>query len=206
MKFMLSAPSSDNLIRLLKAWRFWLMGAVAGALLGAALYVVAPPEYRARATVNVDFHLEQAWPQNTDREQFYYLERETRKLEEIAMSDAVLNAVAAQSGAGNVEELRGGKLQLSQPGNGGWHFFADDRDPHKAAAMAGAWAKAFAQQVQSQVAQPSGELEKFITAAPTQAEGLQSRRAVSMSLYMLAGAMVLLALATIGILFVDRQA
>ena len=206
MKFMLSAPSSDNLIRLLKAWRFWLIGAVAGALLGAVVYVIAPPEYRARATVNVDFHLEQAWPQNTDREQFYYLERETRKLEEIAMSDAVLNAVAAQSGVGNAQELRGGKLQLSQPGNGGWHFFADDRDPHKAAEMAGAWAKAFAQQVQSQVAQPSGALEKFITAAPTQAEGLQSRRAVSMSLYMLAGAIVLLALATIGILFVDRQA
>ncbi len=206
MKFMLSAPSSDNLIGLLKAWRFWLMGAVAGALLGAVVYVLAPLEYRARATVNVDFHLEQAWPQNTDREQFYYLERETRKLEEIAMSDAVLNAVAAQSGAGNAEELRGGKLQLSQPGNGGWHFFADDRDAHKAAAMAGAWAKAFAQQVQSQVAQPSSGLEKFISAAPTQVEGLQARRAVSVSLYMLAGAMVVLAMATIGILFVDRQA
>ena len=47
-----------------------------GAALGAALYAVAPPPYKARATVNVDFHMEQAWPQNTDREQFYYLERE----------------------------------------------------------------------------------------------------------------------------------
>jgi capsular polysaccharide biosynthesis protein len=206
MKFVFSAPSSDNLIRLLKAWRFWLLGAVAGALIGAAVYLVAPPQYRARATVNVDFHMEQAWPQNTDREQFYYLERETRKLEEIAMSDAVLSAAAAQSGGGNVEELRGEKLQLSQPGNGGWHFFVDDRDPHKAAAIAGAWAQAFAQQVQSQVAQPSSGLEKYISAAPTQAEGLQSHRSVSMSLYMLAGAMVVLALATIGILFVDRQA
>ncbi|MGZ6315804.1 MAG: hypothetical protein ACXWNQ_00960 [Anaerolineales bacterium] len=206
MKFMLSAPSSDNLIRLLKAWRFWLVGAVAGALLGAAAYVAAPPEYRARATVNVDFHLELAWPQNTDREQFYYLERETRKLEEIAMSDAVLNAVAAQSGGGNAEALRGGKLQLSQPGNGGWHFFADDRDPHKAAAMAGAWAKVFAQQVQSGVAQPSSGLEKFISAAPAQVDGLQAQRAVSVSLYMLAGAIIVLALATITILFVDRQA
>src|SRR5512143_2452011 len=96
MKFILAAPSSDNLIRLLKAWRFWLLGAVAGALIGAAVYLVAPPAYRVSATVNVDFHLEQAWPQNTDREQFYYLERETRKLEEIAMSDAVLGSVASQ--------------------------------------------------------------------------------------------------------------
>ena len=67
-------------------WVRWL-----AALIGAAIYYLALPPYRARASVNVDFHLEQAWPQDTDREQFYYLERETRKLEEIAWSDAVLN-------------------------------------------------------------------------------------------------------------------
>src|SRR5512140_3281945 len=97
MELLLSAPSAEDLIRLLKAWRFWLLGAVAGALLGAAVYLIAPAQYRARATVNVDFHLEQAWPESTDREQFYYLERETRKLEEIALSDDVLGTVADQA-------------------------------------------------------------------------------------------------------------
>ncbi len=206
MKFILSAPSPDNLIRLLKAWRFWLLGAVAGALIGTLVYLIAPPVYQARATVNVDFHLEQAWPQNSDREQFYYLERETRKLEEIAISDTVLNAVASQVGGFNSQELRNEKLRLSQPANGGWHFYADDRDPHKASALATAWAQAFAQQVRSQVAQPSSALEKYISAEPTQTENLTAHRAVSVSVYMLAGATILLALAAIGILFVDRQA
>ncbi|MFN8385258.1 MAG: hypothetical protein U0V48_00360 [Anaerolineales bacterium] len=38
----------------------------------------------ARATVIVDFNLEEVPLQDTDRQYFYYLERETRKLEEIA--------------------------------------------------------------------------------------------------------------------------
>ena len=129
MNFLFASPSSDDFIRLLKAWKFWLLGAVVGALIGAAIYYLALPPYRARASVNVDFHLERAWPQDTDREQFYYLERETRKLEEIAWSDAVLNQVASQVNGVTVDQMRSGKLQLSQPAVGGWHFFADDNDP-----------------------------------------------------------------------------
>ena len=89
MNWLFSPPSIDDLIRLLKAWRFWSVGALIGALLGAGLYYVAPPPYRAHAVVLVDFNLEQAWPEETDRQQFYYLERETRKLVEIAWSDEV---------------------------------------------------------------------------------------------------------------------
>lgn len=206
MKLLLAPPSGDDLIHLLKAWRFWLLGAVAGALLGALVYVIAPPAYRARATVNVDFHMEQAWPQNSDREQFYYLERETRKLEEIAMSDAVLKAVAAQAGDVSTSELRTHILQLSQPGNGGWHFYADHPDRQKAAQLAASWAAQFASAVQSQVAQPSSGLEKYITAEPTQTEGLTVQRAVGMSAYLFSGALIFLALAGLAILFVQRGA
>ena len=203
MKLIFAPPSPDDLIRLLKAWRFWLLGALVGALIGAVIFYTAPPPYRARATVNVDFHLEQAWPQNTDREQFYYLERETRKLEEIAVSDAVLNSVATQFSGVTVQQLRDQKLQLSQPGNGGWHFFADDHDPQRAAALASGWAQAFAQNVQTQVATPSNGLEQYITVTPTQVQDLTAHRSISLSYYLLIGAIVFLALFVLVILFFD---
>lgn len=187
----------------MKAWRFWFLGAILGALIGAAVFYLAPPPYRALATVNVDFHLEQAWPQNTDREQFYYLERETRKLEEIAVSDTVLNAVASQINGVTVQQLREQKLQLSQPGNGGWHFFADDSEAPRSAALASAWARAFAQNVQTQMVDPSSSLEKYITATPTQVENLAAHRSVSLSIYLLAGAIVFLALNVLVVLFID---
>ena len=98
MPWLFSPPSMDDLIRLLKAWRFWSVGALIGALLGTAFYYLAPPPYRAHAIVLVDFNLEQAWPEETDRQQFYYLERETRKLQEIAWSDLVLGLVAEDVG------------------------------------------------------------------------------------------------------------
>ena len=203
MRLVFAPPATDDLIHVLRAWRFWLLAAIVGALAGAAIYYAAPPPYRARATVNVDFHLDQAWPQNTDREQFYYLERETRKLEEIANSDAVLGAVAAQVPGLSLEQLRGRKLFLSQPGNGGWHFFADDGDPKHAAELASTWAEAFANQVLKQVmAAPAGGLEAFITADVVQVDGLVAQRTLGMSLYLMAGAIGLLALAVLIVLFV----
>ena len=140
---------------------------------------------------------------NTDREQFYYLERETRKLEEIALSDSVLNLVASRVSGVTVQQLREQKLQLSQPGNGGWHFFADDGNAQKAEALASSWAAAFAREVQSQVVDSSSGLEQYITASPTQVGGLAAHRTVSLGIYLLVGAIVFLALCVVGILFFD---
>ena len=203
MNFLFASPSSDDFIHLLKAWKFWLLGAIVGALIGAAVYYLALPPYRARASVNVDFHLEQAWPQNTDREQFYYLERETRKLEEIAWSDAVLNQVASQVNGVTVDQMRNGKLQLSQPGVGGWHFFADDNDPAKAEALASAWAQAFATQVHTEVvASSTSGLEPYITVDADQTQNIPTKRLFSVSTYMLVGVIAFLMLSALIVLFI----
>ena len=186
MKTIFSPPSLDDLIRLLRAWRFWLVAAILGALIGAAIYYMVPPPYRARATVNVDFNMEQAWPQETDRQQFYYLERETRKLEEIAWSDAVMQAVAKADGKASVRELRERKLQLSQPAEAGWHFFADDPNPKRAESLASTWAQAFTDAARANLSAQGG-LNSFIKLDATQASNLPKQRSVPLSVYLLVG-------------------
>ncbi|MEW6085644.1 MAG: Wzz/FepE/Etk N-terminal domain-containing protein [Chloroflexota bacterium] len=202
MKLLFSPPSLDDLIRLLKAWRFWILGALLGALLGAAIYFVAPPPYRARATVVVDFNLEQALPQDTDRQHFYYLERETRKLEEIAWSDGLMDQLASEFGI-TVEELRGGKLELSQPAEGGWHFYADDTDAKLAGQLASAWAQGFAEEAERRIA--SGGLNSFIQIEVTQAAELPVARSESMGSYLLMGAIALLAVSAFWVLFFSKS-
>jgi len=204
MNLLFSPPSLDDLTRLLRAWRFWLLAAVIGALLGAAVYFVAPPPYRARATVNVDFNLETAWPQETDRQQFYYLERETRKLEEIAWSDSVLQAVADADSKVAVRELREGKLQLSQPAEAGWHFFADDPNAKRAETLASAWADAFAKAAQADVGAQDG-LNAAIRIEVTQAGYLPKQRSLPISTYMLAGTVGAWLLGALGMLFFEPR-
>ena len=182
MNFLLTPPTLDDFIRLLKAWRFWVLGALAGALLGAVIYYVVPPPFRAKATVNVDFNLEQAWPKETDRQQFYYLERESRKLEEIAWSDDVMNQLSSEFGV-TVEKLRGGRLQLSQPAEAGWHFYADDKDAKIAEALASAWADAFVAKAQSDI--ESGNINEFVKLEATQTEKLPKERSIPLSSYLL---------------------
>ena len=202
MSTLFSPPSSDDLIRLLKAWKFWVLGALVGALIGAAVFYLLPPDYQARATVNVDFNLEQAWPQETDRQQFYYLERETRKLEEIAWSDEIMEAVASSQQVA-VEDLRTGKLKLSQPAEAGWHFYADDPNPESAQALASQWAMSFTEKVQEEVANSEG-LSSFIRVDATQRTNPTVQRSVSLSAYLLTGAIAFLALTALGILFFSK--
>ena len=198
MNILFSPPSLDDFIRLLKAWRFWVLGAFVGSAIGAALFYVVPPPYRAKATVNVDFNFEEAFPTNTDRQDFYYLEREARKMEEIAWSDDVLSQLNASA-----DELRDGKLTLSQPAEAGWHFYADDNDPQKAEELASGWANAFVEKVQTEI--QAGNLNEFIKLEVTQSANLPKRRSIPMSNYLLAGASGFLFLSVIVKLFIKAK-
>lgn len=203
MKLLFSSPSLDDLIRLLKAWRFWSVGALIGGLLGAAVFYVAPPPYRAHAVVLVDFNLEQAWPKDTDRQQFFYLERETRQLEEIAYSDTTIEAIAESNRNITTTELRDGRLLLSQPADGGWNFYVDDKNPTRAASLATAWATSFAEQVRLRTASAGG-LNSFIEANVTRIASSPVERSVSMSLYIFVGAVIVLMIGSIVILFFNK--
>ena len=198
MNFILTPPSLEDLIRLLKAWRFWVLGAILGSAIGAAFYYVAPPPYRAKATVNVDFNFEQAFPENTDRQDFYYLEREARKMVELAFSDDVLSQLDE-----HVTELRNGKLNLSQPAESGWHFYADDKDPQKAEALASAWATAFAEKAQAEI--EAGNLNEFIKLEVTQSANLPKERSIPLANYLLVGASGFLVLAVFLVLFAKQK-
>lgn len=198
MKFFFSPPSLDDIIRLLRAWRFWMFGALIGMLIGTAVYYAAPPPYRARATVNVDFNLEQALPAETDRQHFYYLERETRKMIELAWSDEVLAQLNFP-----VDELRGGKLQLSQPAEAGWHFYADDRDPQMAESLASTWAESFAAKVQAEI--EAGNINEFVRLEVTQSANLPKQRSISLGVFLLAGSSAFLLLAAFVVLFIKPK-
>lgn len=204
MKLIFFPPSLDDLIRLLKAWRFWSLGALIGGLMGAAVFYIAPPPYRAHAVVLVDFNLEQAWPQDTDRQQFYYLERETRKLEELAHSDTVLEGIVDTTPGVTFEELRDGMLLLSQPAEGGWNFYVNDKDPQRAASIATAWATQFAEQVRAQTATADG-LNTFIEAGVTRTASMPAERSLSISLYIFVGAVIFLMIGSIVVLFFSRH-
>ena len=203
MHWLFSPPSFDDLIRLLKAWRFWSIGALIGALLGAGLYYIAPPPYRAHAIVLVDFNLEKAWPEETDRQQFYYLERETRKLEEIAWSDMVIGMVVEAVGDVTIEELRNGTLLLSQPAEGGWNFYADDKDPERAAAFASTWSQMFVEQVRLRTGLLEGPNE-YIEATRTQSAQSPRDRSLSLSTYLFVGAVLFLAISSFFVLFFSK--
>jgi capsular polysaccharide biosynthesis protein len=202
MNFIFSSPSLDDLIRLLKAWRFWVVGAMVGALMGIIIYYVAPPPYRARATVNVDFNLEEAFPNETDRQYFYYLERETRKMVEIAWSDEVMSDLLfflSEKLYFSLNELRSEKLHLAQPMEAGWHFYADDENPKTAEMLATLWANAFVKKVHAEI--EAGNINPFVRLETTQSTGLPKVRSIPLSSYLLAGSSSFLLIAVFVMLF-----
>ena len=229
-KRLFASSSSEDLIQLLQAWRFWVLAGLLGALLGWVAYVVFPPDFRARATVVVDFNMEESWPVDEDRELFYYLEREARKLEEVAWSDNVLEMVADIAGDTTVEDLRSGVLELSEPADGGWHFYANDPDLTRAEEFASSWAEIFVMDVQKgiknalaldaarkalEVNPTEPELLAFVAELESETLGitpelqifasqishLNPTRRVSMGTYIFVGAISFMALGALFILF-----
>ena len=204
MNTILSPASGEDLIRLLRAWRFWLSSGVIGGVIGLMIYFIAPPPFRSLATVNVDFNMEQAWSAETDRQQFYYLERETRKLVEIAWSDSVMDAVANQVKGVTVPELREELLQLGQPGEGGWHFYADATQPELAAELASTWAEVFTLHARERIASEKG-ISSSITLDLTQSAHLPVDRSIPFSIYMLAGAVATSVISALVLLFMPAK-
>lgn len=137
------AQQDDPLVEALEAWRLWLLGALIGAVLAGLLFQVAPSHFRAQATVVVDNNLEEAWVYFPDRQLFQFLARETERLEELAWSDGVMQIVSAQVVGTPIQDLRSGILDLSQPADGGWHFYANLPDAKTAQQLSSAWATAF---------------------------------------------------------------
>ncbi len=200
-KLMLKPPVYDDLLHLLAAWRVWIGGAVLGAAIASIVYLVAPPPYRAQATVLVDQNVEQVIPvEATDLRKFNYLQRETDILVVIAWADQTLSRVTVKTGL-PLAQLRDGRLQLSQPSDGGWHFLADASSPAAASALASAWAGAFVDELQSKPAGISALLEINFT----QQQDLPITRSVSLGIYVFCGALLGITLLALGLLFFDRK-
>jgi uncharacterized protein involved in exopolysaccharide biosynthesis len=200
-KLMLKPPVYDDLLHLLAAWRVWIGGAVLGAAIASIVYLVAPPPYRAQATVLVNQNVEQVIPvEATDLRKFNYLQRETDILVVIAWADQTLSRVTVKTGL-TVAQLRDGRLQLSQPSDGGWHFLADASSPAAASALASAWAGAFVDELQSKPAGISALLEINFT----QQQDLPITRSVSLGIYVFCGALLGITLLALGLLFFDRK-
>lgn len=136
-------PTLGDVVAALLAWRWWLLLGGLGAVLGGLAYQVWPPAYRARAEVIVDYNLEEAFPEGTDRELFYFLSRENKKLRPLAWSDAVLERVAAALKRPVDPAWREGVLLLREERDGAWHFWAEGGTPEEARRLAAAWAQAF---------------------------------------------------------------
>ena len=231
-KWLLSPPSFDDFLRLLRAWKFWLLGSVLGALIGAAIFYLFPPMYRAQATVIVDFNIEESWTFGSDRGVYYYLEREARKLVEVAWADETVSAVGAAFPDLAVADLRGERLHISHPQDGGWHFYADHPDPARAEEMVSIWVESFSERVRegavnattlralvtalqngdvtaedvedelTRLEADSLGISSYVEVFPSQTENLRVVRRNSLGEYVFLGAVTMLFFGFLGILLI----
>jgi uncharacterized protein involved in exopolysaccharide biosynthesis len=198
-KLIIKPPAYDEFLYLLAAWRVWISGAVLGAAIASIVYLIAPPPYRAQATVLVDQNVEQVILQEqTDLSKNTYLQRETDKLVEIAWSDDTLSRVTAQTGL-PIPQLRDGRLHLSQPSDGGWHFLADAPNPGSASTLASAWAGAFVTELQLK---PAG-INPLLEINFTQQQNLPTQKAVSLGMYVFSGSLLGITLLMLFLLLLD---
>jgi len=201
MKWLFKSPSSEEIIRLLAAWRIWLLGALAGGIVAALVYIMAPPPYRAQATLLVDHNVELVIPEEEeDTRRFYYLQEENDKLIQVAWSDDVLEEVSLATGV-QVEELRADYLNLSHPGDGGWHLLADSHDPQQAEAIASAWGQEFS----DALAQGGTGINPLMTFNLVQSDYLETTRSVALGVYLFFGSLAGSAVLAFFILFFHRK-
>lgn len=148
---LLQRDSPDQILRVLQSWRLWVFGAVIGALLGGGVYALFPPPFRAQGSVVVDYNIEDFWSTKLNVQYAFFYQRETKKLEAIAYSDETLELVTDQIAGVSIQDLRAGKLILSYPYEGVWHFWADDVDPQQAELIVKAWVEAFSVRVHESI-------------------------------------------------------
>jgi hypothetical protein len=141
-----------------------------------------------------------------------------------------LTKVAGEVGNVSGSDLRSGILELSEPADGGWHFYANDPSATRAEQMASVWAKTFMTEVRSGIetavaldaarkaleANPTdeellswvSELETWslgitpeLQISPAQISDLNPQRRVGVANYIFAGAVLLMAISALSILF-----
>lgn len=147
MNKLIEPPQSSGFITILQAWKLLLIAFLVGGLLGSAVYALFPPPYRTQTVIVINQNLEKVFPTSPDKEIFYFLERETNRLEELAWSDVVLQRVVNEVEDISIQKLREETLQMSQPSDGGWRLYAIAATPERAKKLANSWANAFEKEV-----------------------------------------------------------
>jgi hypothetical protein len=102
----------------------------------------------------------------------------------------------------SIRALREGRLELGQPAEGGWHFYASDEDPARAQLLVSAWARSFAETAQANISSQQG-LSSFVKLEVTQSGDLPVKRSVPLGTYLLAGTLGAWLISALAVLFFD---